>query len=160
MEFFKANPISSRENLLTNFSNAMNKILDNNRELTVLIPGAGVTNSVGLSVFKDRSTSNLFVDIVNYNLDLDTDVMTATPALTFQIMLPEWMRGSYEYQIISPTNEPALSVTTSSPEKLEITVGPVQHYASVKITHVVPEPVSIYYLSFVIINLLFIFRKH
>ena len=156
MEFFKANPISSRENLLTNFSNAMNKILDNNRELTVLIPGAGVTNSVGLTVFKDRSTSNLFVDIVNYNLDLDTDVITYTPELKFTINLPERMRGSLDAVVFSPANIlPTVTILPTGTNQLEIIVSPVKHYASIKITHVVPEPVSIYYLLFIIYFLLF-----
>ena len=152
MEFFKANPISSRENLLTNFSNAMNKILDNNRELTVLIPGAGVTNSVGLTVFKDRSTSNLFVDIVNYNLDLDTDVITYTPELKFTINLPKRMRGSLDAVVFSPANIlPTVTILPTGTNQLEIIVSPVKHYASIKITHVVPEPVSIYYLLFILL---------
>jgi len=153
LDFFAASTLSSRENLLTNFSSAMNQVLGNNRELTVLIPGAGITNSVGLTVFADESASNLFIDIVNYNLDLDSDQMTDTPQLIFTVNLPEWIQGSLTAVVFSPqSSPPSIQINSVSIDRAEITIGPVQHYASVKITHIIPEP---FYLSFIIYYLLF-----
>jgi hypothetical protein len=156
LDFFNESSLSIRGNLLTNFSSAMNQILDNNRELTILIPGAGITNSVGLTVFADESTSNLFVDIVNYNLDLNSDTMTITPTLNFEIILPDWMKGSLQSEIFSPTNKPTFTVNEINFDKIKITVGPVQNYASVKITHIVPES---FYLPFIICYFIFLKRK-
>ena len=153
MNYFNASSLSSRAALLPNFAGAMNQILGNNRDLTVLTPGAGVTSSVGLTVFEDPCTSNLFVDIVNFDLNLAADTMTDTAELNFTIYLPEWMRGNLEAAVFSPTNVlPSVSVNPQPPDRLEITIGPVGHYASVKISHVIPEPCLfiIYYLSFII----------
>jgi len=152
MNYFNASTIPARTALLPNFDSAMDQVLGNNRELTILIPGTGVTSSVGLTVFEDPCTTSLFVDIVNFDLDLDTDLMTDTLTLNFTVMLPDWMKGPLQAEIISPTSNPSFSINPVTTEKVEITVGPVRNYASVKISHIVPEPFLfiIYYLSIVI----------
>ena len=148
--YYNASSISTRSALLPNFTSAMNQVLGNDRSLTVLIPGAGISSSVGLTVFEDPCTSNLFVDIVNFDLDLKTDQMTDTTELKFTINLPEWMQSNLEANIFSPTSTSlSVSITPIGPDQLEITVGPVNHYASVKITRVIPEPSTFLILNYI-----------
>ncbi len=151
--YFNASNISSRAALLPNFTSAMNQILGNNRSLTVLTPGEGVKSSVGLTVFENSCTSNMFVDIVNFDLELATDQMTDTSELKFTINLPDWMQSSLKADIFSPqTLTPSVSISPGGPNQLEITVGSINHYASVKITKIIPEPflfINYYLLLFI-----------
>jgi len=141
MNYFNASSLATRAALLPNFSSAMNQVLGNDRDLTVLTPGAGVSSSVGLTVFENPCASNFFVDIVNFDLDLATDTMTDTGELKFTIDLPDWLQGILEAKTFSPTSAPpSVSISPVGPERLEVTVSPVNHYASVKISPIIPEP--------------------
>jgi len=151
MNYFNASTIIARAALLSNFDSALNQVLGSNRDLTVLTPGTGVTSSVSLTVFEDPCTSNMFVDIVNFDIDLATDLMTDTDELKFTVKLPKWMQGPHETAVFSPTSTPpSVSISPVGPDSLEVTVGPVHHYASVKITRVIPEPIGpLHFFNFI-----------
>ncbi len=156
--YYNASTLSARAALLPNFTSAMNQILESDRSLTVLTPGAGVSSSVGLTVFENSCNSNMFVDIVNFDLDLAADTMTDTTELKFTINLPIWMQSSLEVDIFSPQAiTPSVSISPVGLDQLEITVGSVNHYASVKISHIIPEPC---YLLFIIYYFLFIIKRN
>jgi hypothetical protein len=141
MEYFNAN--ATRPSLLPDFQDAMDTILAGAGPV-VLTPGAGVSSSVSLTVFEDICAGKLFVDIVNYNINLTTDQITNTPQMTFDIAKPYWLEDkNITVAVVSPDIVDYVSIdTVSIPGRIELTIAPVKYYAGVIIEFVLDADID------------------
>ena len=132
MSYFKAD--TTRPSLLTGYhliKDAMDTILQSKPPVAIT-PGTGVSSSVGLVLYQDVAAGKIFIDVVNYNINLSTDQMTDTPQLTFTVQLPTWLQGkTLLTHTISPDTEPSVQISFPQADRVVITLGPVHHYASV-----------------------------
>ena len=129
MDYFNAD--TARQSLLGDFAAVMNSVLKGCRPV-VLTPGYGVDSNVGLTVFEDICSKKLFVDVVNFNIDLETDKITYTNQMTFTVDLPIWLQNKkLSISAVSPTTPPAVRSNTRITKRIEIIVDPVKYYAGV-----------------------------
>jgi hypothetical protein len=56
---------------------------------TSVFDGSSLPSTIGSFCWKSNDSSSLFVDLVNYNVDVDKDVVTPEKNLTFKVKLPE-----------------------------------------------------------------------
>jgi len=132
MDYYNASTAPARVALLPDFENAMDDVLDPNSDLVILTPGSGMNSHVGLTVFEDVCSEKLFVDIVNFNINLATDQITDTAPLTFTIQLPQWMHGTLTATVVSPdVTPPAVAIGSIVADRVEITINPVHIYAGI-----------------------------
>ena len=104
-------------------------------EATPMITAPGVATTTGITPHYNPDTKALFIDINNLNIDLDTDTIPPTDSITFEITLPEPLRGAVlTHQILSPDPGVTASVTPVDNNRVSVTLSPVQYYASVMIT--------------------------
>jgi hypothetical protein len=76
-----------------------------------------------------RDANSLFVDVANTNIDLPSDAVTPTPAITFTLTLPAgWNRDRVKVEALSPDDAPSLTTSFIDDSHLEITVGPIRFY--------------------------------
>jgi hypothetical protein len=131
MEYYNAD--TTRPSLLPQFDDAMTTVFAGGAPL-VLTAGAGVSSRVGLSVFEDSCAGRLFVDVTNFDINLETDEITDTPPLTFSVQLPQWLQEKpLSVSVFSPNSPPAADVNTPTPDRVEVTVQPVRYYAGIVI---------------------------
>jgi len=132
MDYYNASTASARASQFPNFSSAMNVVLSGTDPVVLTSTDSDVNVNVGVTVYEDICNGKLFIDIVNYNLNLSTDVMADTAPLTFTIQLPQWAHGQLSASVVSPSDPPpSVSLSPITSDQLEITLGPLHHYASV-----------------------------
>ena len=137
------NASTTRPSLLPQFADAMTTVLNGSDPL-VLTPGSGVTSRVGLSVFEDSSAGKLFVDVTNFDIDINTDTITDTSELTFSVQLPLWLQGiPLSVHVLSPESTLTAGINTPTSDRVDITVQPLQYYASIVI-----EAIQVHYWPF------------
>jgi len=104
-----------------------------------LMPGAGVTSTVGLTLHQSASARKLFVDVNNFNINASTDTITDTSPLTFSVVPPSWLAGcNVRSSVVFPDlPPPGVQVDTATPGVFEITLEPVHYYAGIII-----EPIT------------------
>lgn len=94
-----------------------------------------VSWKVGLTPY--TAPNRLFVDVNNTDIDLATDTITPTPPLRFAIVLPPDLRGKQLHaEVLSPEPVPKVDVTITEGGRAEVSLGPVEVYASVLIAPV------------------------
>jgi len=98
----------------------------------LLVTADGMAWEVGLSTFTDGR--RLFVDVSNTDIDLPTDAVTPTPALTFTVALPEGLgTGELRARALTPGADVPVSVRRLPDGRAEVSVGSVEVYACVVI---------------------------
>jgi hypothetical protein len=132
LDYFNADNASQRAAMIGTFSTAMNEVLAG------IVPvlsstDTDVNENVGLTLYQDICAGKMFVDIVNYNIELETDAVTNTPELTFDIEMPAWLAGKeITVDIVSPHEiAPAVVNTQAVPGRIQITAPSVRVYASI-----------------------------
>lgn len=130
-EYFNAS--TTRPTLLGQFDAVMTAMLSGTGPAMVT-PGSGVTSLVGLTAYEDSAATRFFVDVNNYDLDVSTDVITDTAALTFTVQMPDWIDHctAVAASVVSPdVPVPTVQATLISPGVVEVDLSPVHRYASV-----------------------------
>jgi hypothetical protein len=103
-------------------------------EAIPMLTAGGIPATTGITPHYNPETKALFIDINNLNIDLDTDTVTPAEAITFEITLPEPLRGvRLTHQILSPDPGVTATITPLDNQRVSVTVGPVQYYASMMI---------------------------
>lgn len=121
----------SRDTLISDFRGYMTTVLSRASSV-ILTVGSSFPTNVGLTTFQDLYAGRFFIDIVNYNIDADTDVVTQTQQLDFTVTKPDWMKNkplSISTQTFGPSS--IASITTNTTDSVDITVSPVNFYVSV-----------------------------
>ena len=95
---------------------------------------------VGLTPHWDATTERFFVDVNATRIDLTNDTLEPTPPVSFNILLPEALRGK-RLRVHALTPDDALEIGSQILDdgQLRLTVPPVNVYASV-IVEATPEP--------------------
>jgi autotransporter-associated beta strand protein len=137
LNYFNASTATDRANLISGFSTALTQVLGT--EKTVLAAVTTIPETVGLNLYEDSLTRRLFIDVNNYDVNLTTDAVTATPAATFTVKVPTWLAAasieSIRVQVLSPTlPAPSVTVTKSGADRIQVELGAVTNYASVVVT--------------------------
>ena len=132
MDYFNVSTAAERTSRLSNFSTPINAVLSGVTPF-VASTDANVDDKVGITLYEDTWNGKLFVDIVNYDIVLATDVQTNTPAITFDIAMPDWLAGkALNVDIVSQYAVNAVTIDTISlPGRIQITAPPIKFYASV-----------------------------
>ncbi len=135
MEFFNTDTAAGRNMMLADFSNYLNSVLAGTGEPALASADPDVDENIGLTVYEDLCSGKLFVDIVNYNLVLETDQITPTGQLSFDIEMPAWLSGKeLNAYVVSPDSTGPLSIdSTSIPGRIVIDISSVKYYACVVI---------------------------
>ena len=137
LSYFKASTISDRASLLPQFAAAMSEALGETE--TILTPISFIPESVGINLYQDPAAERLFIDVNNYDVDLAHDAVTDSPSITFAVEAPKWLRpaqtAKLRAQILSPAaTPPTATLTWVRPDRIQVELGPVTHYASVVAT--------------------------
>jgi hypothetical protein len=104
---------------------------------TPLIDAPDVPSTVGLTPYWDAEQHALFVDVNNLAIDLDSDTVTPTQALAFDIELPDSLHNQpLAHRVISPETGVETSVSPRGETGMQIEVGPLRYYCSIML---VPE---------------------
>lgn len=96
-----------------------------------------VPATTGITPFFNPDTKAVFIDINNLNIDLDADTLTPTAPITFELTLPEVLRGTtLTHTVLSP--EPGVSaiITPLDSNRVSVTLSLVRIYASLMLTAV------------------------
>jgi len=105
-------------------------------EAIPMITAAGIPATTGITPHYNPETKALFIDINNLNIDLDTDTVTPTEPVTFEITLPEPLRNMpLTHQALSQDPGVTATLTPLDNNRVSVTLSPVQCYASVMFQH-------------------------
>ncbi len=131
MHFYNA--AATRPGLLAPFANAINAVTAGQAPF-VLSNVGGVPTTVGLTVYDDSAAQRRFVDVNNVDINLNTDTITPSPAITFTLKLPAWLQGKpLTARVLSPDSPPAVTITPNGTDRVDVTLSSVRLYASVVI---------------------------
>jgi hypothetical protein len=130
-DYFDAD--SGRVAMLPAFSAWMDSLFAST-DPPLLAPGIGVTSRVGLTVFEDETAGRIFVDVVNYDIDVATDVVTPTSELVINLRIPTWLQGTALHGwAVAPGVPPNVVARSRAVDRIEVTITSVADYASVVI---------------------------
>ncbi len=137
LAYFNASTATDRANLISGFSTAMNQVLGTDQ--TLFYPVTPIPDTVGINLYEDPAAQRFFIDVNNYDVNLTTDIVTATPATTFTVKAPAWLASAslanIDVQVLSPTTPaPTVTITKSGTDRIQVTLGAVTNYASVVVT--------------------------
>jgi len=97
-----------------------------------LLDAVSLPTTVGVFTWKSKRDGTLFADLVNYNIDVDSDKLTSAENLEFRIRVP---KGTIEVKAATLTPD------RISPAEVRLDGGwavvklkRLDHFASVKIT--------------------------
>jgi hypothetical protein len=86
-----------------------------------------VPSEIGITLYQDDT--KLFVDLNNTNIDTATDTITQTPTISFEVELPEHLRGKEpKLRVLSPENPPTVSVKKIGTDRIQIDVSTFDVY--------------------------------
>ena len=139
LAYFNASTATDRANLISGFSTAMNQVLG--KAQTLLYPVTPIPDTVGINLYEDPAALRFFIDVNNYDVNLATDIVTATPATIFTVKAPAWLASAslanIRVQVLSPTTPaPAVKITKSGADRIQVQLGAVTNYASIVVTTV------------------------
>jgi hypothetical protein len=98
-------------------------------EDTLMVCSAPPTVSVNL--YEDIKTKQLFIDINNLDIDVKSDAMKATPPIKLSVKRPSWLTTTkLKASVLSPDKPPLVSLKNSE-DRIVISLGPLQLYASI-----------------------------
>lgn len=93
------------------------------------VTAPGVPWNVGLTLYHDPGTRRLFVDLNNTAIDLATDAVTPSAALSFRVSLPAaWGDGPIGARLVAPTPVPDLRLRPATPGQVDVEIGPFRVY--------------------------------
>jgi hypothetical protein len=126
LSFYRAT--TTRPALLPGFTKILGEALQDRPPLILNATGVDWKTEINLH----RDDTRLFADISNSDIDLPSDRVTPTPAISFSIALPEgWDGRSVKIKALSPDQAPEVSCRAQAGQRLAITVGPTDFYTSV-----------------------------
>ncbi|AQQ72236.1 hypothetical protein SMSP2_02617 [Limihaloglobus sulfuriphilus] len=134
MDYYNAAALQ-RASMLSDFSNYMDTILAGT-DAVIESSDSNLDENIGLTLYEDICGGKLFVDIVNYNIELETDKMTNTPPFTFDAEMPQWLEGKeFTVSTVSPDAvDAAFADAESIPGRIQITAPSISFYASIVIS--------------------------
>jgi len=98
---------------------------------SALLDAREVSSKVGVFAWQSEDGKTIFADLVNYDLDAESDVVTPAQDLRFRIRLPQGC-DEVEVTTLSPDEGTSASVTARDGWAV-IQVPKLWHYASVKL---------------------------
>jgi hypothetical protein len=124
MEYYLA--YSDRASLLPQFSDALD--------------GVGVSSTAssrtGITLYADEAEGRLFIDVNNFDIDLEAYTMNHTGPMEIQVACPPWLQGAtHKISVVSPQADMP-EVELLSPQSgttLQIKLGSVEYYAGIVI---------------------------
>lgn len=131
-DFYKSD--SDRPRKLHRFREALRIAMPGAAPFTVA-RGETLPFAVGLTVYADPQAQRLFVDVNNTDIDVPSDTVTPTPAVTFSIARPSWLGASgVRLQALSPDGPVEVELLQAAKRHLTVRVRPIRVYASIVIT--------------------------
>lgn len=104
-------------------------------DTTSMITATGAPPTTGITPYFDANQSALFVDVNNLALDLEADTIAPTGPVTFEIALPETLRGAaLKHQVLSPEEGISVTVEPAGEGRVRVVLSPITYYASVMIS--------------------------
>ena len=98
---------------------------------SALIKAADLPSSIGVFLWRSKDSNSIFVDIVNYDINLESDQIRPVEDIVFQVPLPKsW--ESAEVMAISP-EEGLLASANVNRGRPEVHIHRLTNYASVKL---------------------------
>ncbi len=95
-----------------------------------IIDASSAPVEAGLFLWRSRDGGNLFIDMVNFNVDLERDVMI--PLTNIEMNLPSVATEGAKITTLSPDGTPPV-VVSSDNGRMKILAPQLRHYACVKI---------------------------
>jgi hypothetical protein len=92
----------------------------------------GLSSNVSVTVYQDICEGKYFIDLVNFDIDLQSDAINPTDEITFELRIPLWMNNkNMAIKTVSPKSQPEASFVKTSNDTAEITLSSFKHYACV-----------------------------
>ncbi len=114
---------------LTDFSDALGQLFAGQAD--PLIIAAAVPDTVGFTLYRDEKAKRQFLDINNTDIDVATDTVTPTGALTFDMALHGWLDvPDVRITGFSPDGTPTASMVIPGDGRANLSVSSVTHYVS------------------------------
>jgi hypothetical protein len=134
LDYFNASTADTRQAKIAVFQNALTQVLAGQQ--MVLTPISSIPDSVGLNVYADASAKQLFVDVNNYNLNLNDDSITSTPTIVFSVQCPGWLPESEHLiaRVLTPGPQPMVNISRIENNRIRVQLGSIDHYASIVLT--------------------------
>ena len=95
-----------------------------------IIDASSAPVEAGLFLWRSRDGGNLFIDMVNFNVDLERDVMI--PLTNIEMNLPSVATEGAKITTLSPDGKPPVIVSSDN-GRMKILAPQLRHYACVKI---------------------------
>ena len=115
--------IDLRPQLLGDIANLVGK--------SSVINADGVLSSVGIFCWMSTKGSTVFADLVNYNINVDTDYVTPAKGVTFKMRAPKDAKSVRAITLTPDRTAPARAVIQNG--WASITLPELAHFASVKL---------------------------
>lgn len=142
--YFNASTAAERNAQLPAFRNALSEVLAD--AAAAVVPDSTIPATIGLNVYEDSGARRFFVDLNNYDVNLETDTVTPTPRITFTVAAPDWLKPAQDadlhVEVLSPGNAPTATVRKDGEGRLRIGIDPILHYASIVITSATHYPAA------------------
>lgn len=97
-----------------------------------LLDASGLPTTVGAYLWQSRNGQSVHVDLVNYNLDLENDIINPASGLSFRLRVPNNWKGLDIDTITPDGTAPATGVLEDGWVKIKL--NRLVHYACIKIT--------------------------
>ena len=94
------------------------------------------SDRTGITLYGDEAAGKLFIDVNNFDIDLQSYAVTSTGEVEIEVQCPQWLQGkSLEVSVCSPQAVPpeAELLTMPGEDVLRIKLGPVDYYAGIVI---------------------------
>jgi hypothetical protein len=131
LNYYNYSDAANRNTLLSTFRTEMANVLSGSAPV-ILTVDTSFPTTVGLTTLADLYRGRFFIDLVNYDITLSSDVITASPTLNFSLQLPDWMKNKpITSSVICFGPSSSATVTPASGDALNISVSPVRRYVCV-----------------------------
>jgi hypothetical protein len=91
-----------------------------------------VPMTVELNLYQDAVAKKLFIDANNLDIDVTSDTLASTPALSFSVAIPAWLQGRpLLVSTVSPDTSATAQAVLLSRERARVTLPQLVHYTSV-----------------------------
>ena len=129
MTFYNYSTQAQRSSYLAPFKQAMDDILVG--QPPVVLTSENAPGTVGLTLYEDGGNRRLFIDANNLNVDLASDAVQMTPAISFRVQLPDWLKGlkaeEIRVRVLSPDDPtPTASLSLVGEDRAQVALGAVR----------------------------------
>lgn len=97
-----------------------------------LVDAPSAPSTIGVSTFADAALRRYYLDLHNYDIDVDTDTLTAAPPASFEVELPAFVQNPTA-TAFSPDAAPVVLFAHNGDGKAQMDVGAFLRYACVVI---------------------------